>query len=304
MVAFSDLTAEMPFAEAGRFLMAAELDTILAHLSGLQHDADETAVHETRKAIRRTLTAVKIFGNQFKPDGLEEHRRWLKKMMRRLAPCRDAAVFLAGLRQFISEAGGEQAHAASALRELERYWQQRKSAADERARRYVSRPQFQRRLARYHAFVHSPGAGLAQAALPEMSRVSERVPVVIAQKAAAVSAYENRLEQPTAPLLHQLRIRCKELRYTLLFFRPLLGPEAREVIAVVKQIQEHLGNLNDVDMALRLLEETAGCEAAVSLYRPAKEAEVRRLTDEFGALWAEMNSMAWRQKLAAALDVL
>ena len=114
-------TPDTHIAEAGRAILAAELETMREHKSALKQDADVTAVHETRKAIRRSFTAIKLFDPYFEPGVLKAHRRRLRKIMRRLGRCRDAAVFLIKLAEF-----GE---SNSPLTELEAYWQEQKSVA-------------------------------------------------------------------------------------------------------------------------------------------------------------------------------
>jgi len=85
------ITANLPIAEAARLMMAEQLAIVYEHLPALQQDAAVTAVHETRKAIRRTFTLFKLFAPSFAPGELEPHRRTLRRLMRRLAPCRDLA---------------------------------------------------------------------------------------------------------------------------------------------------------------------------------------------------------------------
>jgi CHAD domain-containing protein len=93
----------------------------------------------------------------------------------------------------------------------------------------------------------------------------------------------------------------------LQFFEPVLGPTAWTTIATVKQLQEHLGALNDARIALSLLAETEGDEllaTAVVHYRAAQEQEVARLVAGFAPLWQAFEQPAWRQQLATAVAAL
>ena len=56
----NNLTADMPIAELGRQMLAAQLAIMQTYLPILQQGPEVTAVHETRKAIRRTYTAVRL----------------------------------------------------------------------------------------------------------------------------------------------------------------------------------------------------------------------------------------------------
>ena len=49
--------------------------------------------------------------------------------------------------------------------------------------------------------------------------------------------------------LHALRIEFKKFRYTLEFFKDVLGVEAQSIINEIKDLQDHLGDLNDANVA-------------------------------------------------------
>lgn len=58
--------------------------------------------------------------------------------------------------------------------------------------------------------------------------------------------------------LHELRIRCKKLRYTAEFFRTLFARKlAKPYLAALADVQAHLGSLNDAAVAKALLAELA-----------------------------------------------
>ena len=96
------------------------------------------------------------------------------------------------------------------------------------------------------------------------------------------------------PTLHVLRIAGKRLRYTLEFFREVLGADATALIARVTALQDHLGLLHDADVAAHLAREflaesAAGLSAetiqAVGRYLASREKEVARLKRTLPAVW-------------------
>ena len=64
-----------------------------------------------------------------------------------------------------------------------------------------------------------------------------------------VRAYEPVLRWADVETLHELRIAGKWLRYTLEFVREALGDDAAPLIARVTALQDHLGLMNDADVA-------------------------------------------------------
>ena len=64
-----------------------------------------------------------------------------------------------------------------------------------------------------------------------------------------VRAYEAVLRWADVATLHQLRIAAKRLRYTIEFVREPLGPDAAPLIARIVSLQDHLGFMNDAEVA-------------------------------------------------------
>jgi len=289
--------ADVHIAEAGRAVFAAEIVTIRSHLAALLSDADMTAVHETRKAIRRTLAAFKLFAPYFEPETLCGFRQNLRKFMRRLGRCRDVDVFLDKLAVYAEVHGS--------LPELADYWRDQKALRDENLQRYLSKPMTAEFLDAFEQFSRSSGQGVG----PEPTRLvpnkaKHLASLLIHERVAAVRAYEDLLAEATIDQLHQLRIQFKELRYTLHFFAPLLGRGIVSIEANLEAIQDVLGDLNDCRVALGLLAESPVNEEAKAGFRAVKEREFAQLVASFSPLWAEFNAPTWRRKLATAVAVL
>jgi CHAD domain-containing protein len=75
-------------------------------------------------------------------------------------------------------------------------------------------------------------------------------PLLIYTRLASVRAFNAILPDASIEQLHGLRIEFKKLRYTIEFFREVLGEEARAVIDDLKALQDHLGDLNDAQGAI------------------------------------------------------
>jgi CHAD domain-containing protein len=292
------LTQETAVTEMARSLLGDQLAVMAQYRPSLLAEAEATAVHETRKAIRRTFTAFKLFRPFFEPNTFAPYRRQLKKMMRYLGQARDTAVFCQKLQLQIAESG-------QPLDCLAAYWAGRQVVVDGALCAYLSQPQWAAFWEEYGRFCHTPGLYALPSSDPYAPMAAaHHIPVLIYQRLAGVRAYANWLTDVPLEQLHQLRIQGKELRYTLQFFAPWLGPEIEPVQASLERMQEHLGALQDAYIGLGLLAETEGCETAVASYRAIIEEEITQLLAEFPAIWAEVNSPLWRQKLAAAIGVL
>jgi CHAD domain-containing protein len=292
------LTPDTSIVEAGRHILAAQLAILLERETALQQ-AEETAVHEARKAIRRSFTVYRFLTPFFEEDTFDPFRRTLRKLMRRLGRSRDLTVFLKNLTLFQQETPD-----TSSLQNLIIYWQSQKTAADVELRYYLAKPKRQVFWEKYQDFLNTPGKGVAAPEGLMPLKVKHATPMLITQSVAAVRVYGDYLPGVSPEQLHRLRLQMKGMRYTLEFFEPLLGVEIDEVLSVVKDVLEILGQLNDAHVAIRFLKESPGLETAVYPYLTHKETEITHLMRTLPSLWDCFESIRWRQQLAAALAIL
>ncbi len=275
--------------------MADELTIVQAHWPELRLSSDTVAVHETRKAIRRTFTLFKLFTPYFASGELERHRAGLRQIMRRLAPCRDTAVFRLKLAAYNQSA-------ATPLWGLGAAMAERQAVVDGKLVAFLERASTYRILDRYAGLAATEGAGLPEPtpkAAPLLVR--HELPALIFRLLGAVRAYGDILDTATPVQFHQLRIQFKELRYTLTFFQELLDGRGRHFIEASSRVQDHLGDLNDTVVALSLLKKMTSCPTEAALYAGSQKAEMARLTAGFRPLYREFDQADVRRDLAVVL---
>jgi CHAD domain-containing protein len=173
----------------------------------------------------------------------------------------------------------------------------------------------------FNLFLQTPGAGARS--IPEDQPVPTVVrhvaPALIYNHLASVRAFEKILQTARIEQLHALRIEFKKLRYTVEFFREVLGEQAKAVIDDLKKLQDHLGDLNDAEVATRILREFLDNwdarqsertlderqnPEAIFAYLTARHAERHRLIVTFGEMWVYFNRDEFRHNLALAVSVL
>ena len=189
--------------------------------------------------------------------------------------------------------------------ELAAYWDERRHKVDRKLRDYLGRKSVHRRLERYAGLTATEGAGLPPESLKAAPLlVRHALPAIIFQRVGAVRAWGDILPTASPEQVHQLRIQFKELRYTLTFFEDILDGSGVGIIDQSRQIQEHLGNLNDADVAVSLLKKMKACPVEATLYRAFQEAEMARLTAAFMPLYAKFDRPKVRRDLAVVLSRL
>jgi len=239
----AEITAQMPASVAVATLLLGLLDTLEQNVDGTLHDIDIEFLHDLRVAVRRTRSAIKLLGDVL-PDGLAApyaaEFKWLGDLT---TPTRDLDVHLLG---FGATAGRLVAASPDDLEPFRAFLVRRRArevrrlAAGLRSARFRTITDHWRKAltevrdAGGPAKRHGPTAG--ELAVARTARTFRRV----AAQGSAITA-----ESPPESL-HNLRKRCKELRYVLEFFAPLHDPVIyRKVVGDLKQLQDCLGEFQD-----------------------------------------------------------
>jgi CHAD domain-containing protein len=250
----------------------------------------------------------------------------LRRTGRALGAVRDLDVFRDKAQRYLDSLPPEQ---QDSLDPFLAAWQAQRGAARERMLAYLDSQRYQGFKVEFGAFLERPEAG----ALPVFTEDGEPipyhlrhvVPLAIHERLAAVRAYDEWVTEPDVPLerLHQLRIACKALRYTFEFFREVQGPQAKTLIDTMKEMQDHLGDLQDAVVACNLLRDflTWGTwghrkqdesswptepvvAPGVAAYMAVRQTEIESLVDTFPQTWSKIQGPEFSRLIDAALQVL
>jgi CHAD domain-containing protein len=288
------LRADDSFADAGRHVLRRHLVRMLEREQAARL-GDELALKQMRVATRRMRATWRLFEGAYRGADQRRYVRELRRIARRLGAVRDLDVLLAGL------------PAEQHLAPLAEAWRERRASAWRQLLRTLDSTSYADFVADYRRFTQTPGlAAGSQAELRLRDVVGSRL----------WSAYERvrrhapALENPTVATLHALRIDGKRLRYALETFRDVLPPKATaELIERLTAMQDHLGALNDRDVAQR--EAAAWLAAQSTVSRPVgravrahvrgQDAEIARLRSSFAPLWRRVGGPSFRRRLALAI---
>lgn len=305
-------------AEAGRKTLLYHFAEMLRHEEGTRLGEDIEELHDMRVATRRMRAAFDLFEQAFDPKVIRRHLKGLRATGRALGAVRDMDVFIEKANLYMEDLTPE---GRMGLEVLVEAWEGQRETAREAMLVHLDSPDYATFKEKFNKFVQTPGKGIRLLSdtcpVPPLAR--DAAPVLIYSRFGAVRAYDQLLETATLEQLHALRIEFKKLRYAVEFFREILGKEAKSVINILKKMQDHLGDLNDAQVATQLLSEfLARMEFAhldlplaerrnpepVVVYLAAKHAERHRLMRTFPAAWQEFNQPEFRQNLALAVAAL
>jgi CHAD domain-containing protein len=264
---------------------------------------DPEELPKMRVATRRLRAAWRVFGAAFRGAKVRRLRDDLGVVASKLGATRDLDVQLERLTTPRRED----------LEPLEVEWRAKREEARAALVRELDSARHRRWLASFIRFVEVDAAGVAPTTGVEPTTVRERAGSQVWAAYERVRAFERVVDGAAPEMLHRLRIEAKRLRYSIEFVREALAPEAADAIERVTALQDHLGLLNDADVAAAMTREflaergdslTPAQSAAVADYLAEQERLVVELVASVGPPWAAVTSLAFRRRLARVLAEL
>ncbi len=221
------------------------------HETGSYDGTDPEELHDMRVATRRMRTALWIAEPYLDLDALKRVRKGLSQTAMVLGAVRDMDVFREKTMAYIAE----QQVSIGDFAPLFRVWDVEYIGRRNDMLAHLSSKQY----AKFKkAFWDHLRAGMPERG--SSRRVADLVPSLVRERLTTVLDHGRFLAEAGAPLAayHALRIDVKRLRYTLEFFRDILGPTAREAITAMQALQDFFGDLQDARVAASHLRAVIG----------------------------------------------
>lgn len=280
------LTSDMAVGEAFRAIARNCLHHLLANERALVERDDPEAIHQMRVALRRLRSAVKIFRKAIDAGSLRHAKEDVRWLLGLLGPARDAEVFLAEIIDPVVELRPNH----TALSTLRTIWRDRRVADQAAARHAVVAPRFTALMLDLGAWIESDrpvappenGASLTAFSQATLRQLFRRMRKDAGEDLAALPHDD----------LHQVRIMGKQLRYAGEFFMSLYPqPQTREFLNELGQLQDVLGEINDIAVAIPRLATAhgdAGTAWAAGLVAGWHEARRPALIAQAQKIWKSL----------------
>ncbi|MAG35992.1 MAG: hypothetical protein CL878_07090 [Dehalococcoidia bacterium] len=288
------ISVPVTLGDAGRAVLLKHWQRALRHEAGARTGEDIEDVHRMRVATRRLRSAFRFFGAYVGLLHQDEIIAGLRVLAQRLGAVRDLDVLIARLDQEADADSPDRATIDAIVAALD----------GDRTRTRADLVAFLdgRAMATLRAQVADGFTQPASRSPANRDRpVHEAGPRLLARRAARALAGEADLLAPTSDELHDLRIRCKRLRYAAEFLLPYTqGKRLKQLIRLATALQDVLGELHDGDVmldTLRSLVESASQQNGVSLPGIESAAVIRllaRQSDRRDALLLQFRSL-WRE---------
>lgn len=283
-----------------------QFEEMLAEEPKAWEGLDPEGVHKMRVAIRRLRVAFRSFKDVLPARPVLAYNREFKRAAAVLGEVRDLDVNRGNLERY---AAGIPPEDAAHLAGYRRHLIDRQRRARRRLVAYLASRRHQRLKDRFARFLErgpsrrTKNAG-DSATVGEAARrlVRKRYGRLLADGCATGPGGSDES-------YHALRIQCRRLRYLLEFFRATYGEGLRPAIEALKELQDVLGELQDVCVATAQLQEYAERVPARSGQRAQflvlgqlvgsqrHNAEVRR--GQVGDAWKRFDRKRWRKRVLA-----
>jgi CHAD domain-containing protein len=305
--AIKPVESEDTMAEAGRKILLADFVNMLKSEAGSRTGTNIEDVHQMRVATRRMRSAFRLLGEYYKTKPVRPYVRQIKQLARLLGGVRDLDVLIHDLEQacdVLDETG--QAEFQPVMEKLDK----KRQKAREKLVAYLDSDEYSQFVTNFTAFLTSPGKSAFPVEEGETApyQVRHVLPLLLHEHLSVVRAYENVLENADDTTLHALRIEFKRLRYATAYFKDVLGSSGGDFIDEIKAIQDHLGRINDINVAVLhlggLIENEDVTSEGLNTYIATLETEKADLREKFGAVWTRFNSRSVQSKFSNALLTL
>ncbi len=301
-----------PMPEVAKKILSVHYRRMEASEKGTRKGEDIEKLHDMRVAVRRMRTAARIFGRFLDEDEFGPFARELRTLGRELGPVRDLDVMMDHARRFRESVRMRE---RLDMDELLGGWQEARMRLRRRLFDHMDSSAYRRFKEEFPRFLDDPSAGV-RPVITKSGRVrpallSHLGPVILLEHLAAVRAYEGWLDGDEVPLrrYHRLRIEVKRLRYALEFLTDVAGPEAEPLIASLRAVQDHLGEMREAWMTADRLEREflphalEGPEPArhpgIAAYLVSRRNRCEELRTSFPAVWATISNREVYRRLAA-----
>lgn len=315
----TQLNPQLTAARALRQVLQAQLAVVRGQLLATRQGTDIEALHDLRVAVRRSRSVLGQLPRLL-PDTetarLKQELKWLGTVS---GPTRDLDVYLDGLPAYFEHLGDS---APTDLAPLVDLLHRRRDQEQARLAQALSSSRLEDLMAFWQQVVSSDATDRGThgtCGSHHGTRGNRNVRAVADQRILrahrkVVRDGRNITDESPAQALHDLRIRCKKLRYLLELFRSLYVPaEVKNLIAVLKKLQSLLGDFNDRAVQFQQTkifrhqlqasgQESAACSRATRQLLDRLAFEQNELRCRFGERFAEFDQQVDESRYGQLFD--
>jgi CHAD domain-containing protein len=258
--------------------------------------------------------AWRVFDGAYPQRVARRYVAELREVAQSLGAVRDLDVQLERLAAYRANLGSDESKAA--LEPLVAEWRTDRGAARRELLDRLAGAAYDHFVTDYRALVEASGEATpttAETATTAATRVRDVAAGRIWRAYERLRAHDAQVPFADVPALHALRIDGKRFRYTLEFLREILPASVEPLIAEVTKLQDHIGELNDAQIAAETTRAwlidaatvlTPAEQRAAAAYLTTAERHVARLMRTFPSVWRRITGPSFRRRLALVIGTV
>ena len=307
------ISPEEHFAEANRKILRYHFSRFLAIEQEKSLKTDIEAVHDCRVAIRRMRSALALSRHSFAPLDIKIHQNRLKNVGNIFGRVRDYDVLLVNIYKVVKTHPGYK----HGLDPIISHWKTEREISYYILTDYLQSEEYAAFIKEFNYFVFEQELKLdhvTDLAKPIPCTVSQLYPAMVLAQLAKVRSYQHLFPITESKPLHELRIEIKKFRYMLEFFQNIMSPAITTVIPILKKMQDHLGESNDITVASNHIKDLLNSRHLPQLNDEQLNIIKRFLHNEgkiqnshiksFEKSWSKFETTTYRRKLFRSLSGL
>lgn len=323
----TNINADDTMREAARKLLMFHFGEMVKNERGTKVGKDIEDLHDMRVAAMRMRSGVEVLEDYLNMEEMSSHYKNIKSTRKVLGTVRDLDVFLEKIDHYLEGQPPERRLEMDPLEDsilIERAKNRGNMLVYLDDARYNK---FKKNFADYLSQKKSWKMKSLKNGEPVPRKVKDVLPVLLYEQFAIVRAYDEHVSgeavvDPSLDQYHKLRIDVKILRYTLEFFKEVLGSESKDLIKDLKALQDNLGDMHDTVVALELLENfekygrwgetdkknpsgyNNGLQdyPGVDAYLEYRRQELQDLLEAFPAVWAKVMEPDFSVRFSQAIS--
>lgn len=244
------ITADTHTWLAARQFLRQRADDFYLQLTRVRESFDAEAIHDLRVSSRRLWEGIAIFSGCFRKRQLAPIRKELKSLIALLGAirnCDEALLFFSAL------AEKSASRASTTLLTIVATLQAQRIAEQRKLKRELKKIDPGSLLARIDAICSNPRIFAPDSDALFLPVAQFILTAASAREKSVMELLPEALVEGNAPAQHRLRIAVKHFRYCMEFLAPFAGSDYKTVYKTVKEYQEILGQLHNLDVFRSLI---------------------------------------------------
>ncbi|MHA1443667.1 MAG: CHAD domain-containing protein [Candidatus Hodarchaeales archaeon] len=287
--------------EAGIEVFRFHYDRMIKSEIGTILGEDIEFLHDMRVATRRMRIALDIFGKYYERKSIKRYNKKFRRTGKILGRVRDLDVLISLLNQYREIRSREQMSGVEPLMDALELTRKKEKL---KMLEYLTGEKYQEFKGAFQCFLNSPESS-KESSLSDV-KVRQVYTETINKRLKVFQIMGKIGEKPTVDQLHKARIAFKYLRYTLENFQNPIGDKTQFYIELLKEIQDHLGMINDIKMLLNTIDGLTLEEGQITTIKYTKSSmilarnlqeELYQLIDSVPIFWNKFDRQSFRNCL-------